>query len=96
MDRLFAPKSIALIGATNKLNKWGGMILANVRTNQFDGRIYPVNPTSSEVFGLRAYKKVTDIPDPVDLACIVTPAVTVHGLIEDCCEKGIRDRKSVV
>ena len=90
MDRLFAPKSIALIGATNKLNKWGGMILANVLTNRFDGRVFPVNPTSSEVLGLRAYSKVTDIPDPVDLACIVTPAPTVSGLMEDCCRKGIR------
>jgi acyl-CoA synthetase (NDP forming) len=90
MDRLFAPKSIALIGATNKLTKWGGMILANVLTNRFEGRIFPVNPTSSEVLGLRAYKKVADIPGQVDLACIVTPAVTVSGLIEECCRKGIR------
>ncbi len=90
LDRLFSPKSIALIGATNKLNKWGGMILANVLTNQFDGQIYPVNPTSSEVLGLTAYGSVNDIPGEVDLACIVTPAVTVSKLIEDCGRKGIR------
>lgn len=90
MDRLFAPKHIALIGATNNLTKWGGMILANVLTNEFEGRILPVNPASGEVLGLSAYKKVTDIPGEVDLACIVTPAVTVPGLLEDCGRKGIR------
>ena len=66
------------------------MILANVLTNQFDGRLFPVNPTSSEVLGLRAYRKMSDIPDKVDLACIVTPAATVAGLIEDCGRKGVR------
>jgi acyl-CoA synthetase (NDP forming) len=90
MDRLFAPKSIALIGATNKLTKWGGMILANVLTNQYEGRIFPVNPGSSEVLGLRAFQEVDHIPCEVDLACIVTPAATVPGLIEACGRKGIR------
>jgi acyl-CoA synthetase (NDP forming) len=79
-----------MIGATNKLNKWGGMILANVLTNRFDGKVFPVNPTSPEVLGQRAYPKVTDIPEEVDLAVIVTPAVTVAELIEDCGRKGIR------
>ena len=90
LDQLFAPKRIALIGATTKLNKWGGMIPANVLTNRFDGQVFPVNPTSPEVLGLPAYRKVTDIPERVDLAVIVTPAVTVAGLIEECGRKGIR------
>jgi acyl-CoA synthetase (NDP forming) len=79
-----------MIGATNKLNKWGGMILANVMTNRFEGKVFPVNPTSPKVLGQRAYSKVTDIPEEVDLAVIVTPAVTVAELIEDCGRKGIR------
>jgi acetyl coenzyme A synthetase (ADP forming)-like protein len=90
LDQLFAPKSVALIGATNKLNKWGGMILANVLTNRFEGRVFPVNPASTEILGLRAYPKVKDIPEGVDLAVIVTPADTVPALIEDCGRKGIR------
>ena len=90
LDQLFAPKSLAMIGATNKLNKWGGMILANVLTNRFTGKVFPVNPTSPEVLGQRAYRSVTDIPEQVDLAVIVTPAVTVAELIEDCGRKGIR------
>ena len=90
LDQLFSPKSLAMIGATNKLNKWGGMILANVLTNRFKGKVFPVNPVSPEVLGQRAYRSVTDIPGEVDLAVMVTPAVTVAGLIEDCGRKGIR------
>ena len=90
LDQLFAPRSLALIGATNNMNKWGGMILANILVNGYTGRVYPVNPRSSEVLGIRAYRRVSDIPDEVDLACIVTPADTVLELLRDCARKGIR------
>lgn len=90
LDLLFAPRNLALIGATNNLNKWGGMILANILVNGYQGKVFPVNPGSGEVLGIRAYRRVTDIPDEVDLACIVTPADSVLGLLRDCAQKKVR------
>lgn len=90
LHALFSPRTLALIGATNNLGKWGGMILANVLTNGYKGKVFPVNPRDAEVMGMRAYRKVTEIPDAVDLACIVTPAETVPDLLLDCARKGIR------
>ncbi len=90
LRQLFSPGSLALIGATNNLSKWGGMILLNVLMNRYQGEVFPVNPHSKEVLGLRAYKRVADLPKKVDLACIVTPAETVQGLVRDCARKGIR------
>jgi len=90
LDRLFAPRRLAMIGATNNLNKWGGMILLNVLVNGFQGRVFPVNPGSREILGVKAFSRVADIPEEVDLACIVTPAPTVQGILGECAAKGIR------
>jgi len=90
LDALFHPRSIALIGATNNLGKWGGIIMANAIGNGFKGKLFPVNSRDEQIMGIRAYRKVTEIPDPVDLACIVTPAETVPALVLDCARKQIR------
>jgi len=90
LERLFAPRSLALIGATGNLGKWGGMILANVLVNGYQGRVFPVNPRGGRILGLQAFRTVAEIPGDVDLACIVTPAATVHGLVEACARRNIR------
>lgn len=90
LNALFHPKSIALIGATNNLAKWGGIMMANAIGNGYKGKLFPVNARDPEVMGTKAYKKVTEIPESVDLACIVTPAETVPELILDCARKQIR------
>jgi len=90
LDRLFAPRQLAVIGATNNLGKWGGMILLNVLVNGYQGRIFPVNPGGGEILGIKACRRVADLPEAVDLACIVTPADTVPGLVSECAAKGIR------
>ncbi len=90
LDALFHPRTIALIGATNNLAKWGGIMMANAIGNGFKGRIFPVNARDPQVMGTRAYRKVAEIPEPVDLACIVTPADTVPDLVLDCARKQIR------
>jgi len=90
LDQLFVPRTLALIGATSNVSKWGGIILANILTNKYKGTVYPVSLREREIFGVRAYPSVRRIPGPVDLACIVTPASTVHGIIRECAQKGIR------
>jgi acetyltransferase len=78
-----------VIGATDAPGSVGRTLLHNLLTTPFGGTIYPVNPKRENVLGIRAYRAVSDIPDPVDLAVIVTPAATVPGIIGACADRGI-------
>jgi acetyltransferase len=90
LDSLFAPRGVALIGATDKEGSVGKTILTNLIGSPFGGTVFPVNPKRPNVLGIKAYPTVADIPDPVDLAVIVTPAPTVPGLIGECVQKGVK------
>lgn len=90
LDPFFAPKSVAVIGATEREGSTGRTIIWNLMQNSFGGVIYPVNPTRGSVLGIKAYRSVQDIPDPVDLAVIVTPAPSVPGIIRDCVDVGVK------
>jgi acyl-CoA synthetase (NDP forming) len=83
---LFAPRSIAVVGASTSAGKAGGALMAVLAP--FPGPIYPVNPRAEEVGGRRAYRAVGEIPHPVDLVMIAVPPAAVPGVIEDCREAG--------
>jgi len=85
---MFAPASVALIGATRRPNTVGRTVLENL-LRDFKGKIYPVNPKHSEGLELKAYKSIHDIPPPVDLAIIATPAATVPQIIAECVDAGV-------
>ena len=86
MEALFAPESVAVIGATERPGAVGRTVLENLLVPAFHGRVYPVNPQHAEVLGVKAYKSIGEIPEPVDLAVLATPAVTIPGLIGECIE----------
>ncbi|MCA9961090.1 MAG: CoA-binding protein, partial [Anaerolineales bacterium] len=90
LDSFFTPKSVAVIGATEREGSTGRTIIWNLMQNSFGGVIYPVNPTRGSVLGIKAYPSIKDIPDPVDLAVIVTPAPSVPAIIRDCVEMGVK------
>jgi len=90
LDHVFNPKSIAMIGASTSFGKWGQMILSNMVAGGFPGKIYPVNPREKNIFGIPAYQRVQDIPEPADLAIITTPADTVLSILENCGQRGIK------
>ncbi|MFL5807454.1 MAG: bifunctional acetate--CoA ligase family protein/GNAT family N-acetyltransferase [Roseiflexaceae bacterium] len=89
LDALFAPKSVAVIGATDRAGSVGRTILWNLISNPFGGTVYPVNPKSRSVLGIKAYPSVADLPEPPDLAVVVTPAPTVPAIIGQCAASGI-------
>ncbi len=89
-DVLFNPRSIALIGASKNLQKWGSIVLLNILLGGYRGRVYPVNPREESILGLKAYGKLSLIPEPVDLAIIAIPAQLTKEAILDCARKGIR------
>lgn len=90
LDAIFAPRSVAVIGATEREGSVGRTILWNLITNSFGGTVFPVNPKRPNVLGIKAYPSVKEVPDQIDLAVIVTPAPTVPGVIRECAEAGVR------
>ena len=90
LDHIFSPRSIAVVGASVNPEKVGFMCVANLLEAGFGGRVYPVNPGLSELFGLRAYPSITAIPGEVDLAIVAIPAELTVSTIEECVAKGIK------
>jgi acetyltransferase len=81
---MFTPGSVAVIGATDRPGTVGRTILENLLRGSFQGKVYAVNPKREELLGLKTYRTIHDIPQPVDLAIVATPAVTVPQIIEEC------------
>lgn len=86
---LFAPSSIAVVGASNDTSKIRGRLLKLLRDAGFKGPIYPVNPSQQEVQGLTAYASVVQLPQAVDLALIAVAADQVMAVLEACLQRGI-------
>ena len=94
LDAMFAPRSVAVIGASSRAGTVGRSVLENLLHGGFQGKVYPVNAKNPEVLGLKAYKSVRDIPEAVDVAVVCTPAATVPQLIADCVDA--RTKSAVV
>ena len=77
LEKLFTPKTVAVIGATETPGSVGRTLLWNLVSNPFGGVVFPVNLKRSSVLGIKAYPTIKDVPEPVDLAVIVTPAGAV-------------------
>ena len=81
LDAMFLPDSVAVIGATERPGTVGRTVLENLLHPSFKGKVYAVNSRHAEVCGRKAYPKIGDIPQKIDLAVIATPAPTVPGII---------------
>lgn len=90
MDTLFNPRSVAVIGASEKPTKLGFHVMKSLTRGGFPGTITPINPTSKEIMGLKAIASISDIPDEVDLAIVVLPSTMVPAIFEECIAKGVR------
>jgi acetyl coenzyme A synthetase (ADP forming)-like protein len=90
LDAIFKPRSIAVIGATPRAGSIGREILNNLFINEFNGKIFPVNPKYEYIHSTKAYPSVVSIPDPVDLAVIVVPAASVLTAVAECGKKGVK------
>ncbi|MGC1254747.1 MAG: bifunctional acetate--CoA ligase family protein/GNAT family N-acetyltransferase [Candidatus Acidiferrales bacterium] len=90
LESFFAPKTVAVIGATDHVGSVGRTVLVNLRNGKFPGVVYGVNPNRSSVLGLPCYASVAGVPDKIDLAVVVTPAQTVPAVIRECVDAGVR------
>jgi acetyltransferase len=90
LSPLFAPKSVAVFGASDRADSVGQVVFRNMLESGFRGLLYPVNSKHAEVQGKRAYASISDIAEPVELAVISTPAQTVPEIVESCGIHGVK------
>ncbi len=90
LDAIFAPRNVALVGATEKIGSVGRTVLWNLISNPFGGTVYPINPKRPNVLGIKAYPNIKAVPEAVDLAVIVTPSDSVPEIISQCVEVGVK------
>src|ERR1700684_3701942 len=90
LDKMVVPDSVAVMGATARPGTVGRTVLSNLIESRFRSKVYAVNPNHSEVLGLKAYKSISHVPEQVDLALVVTPALTVAHVIRECADAGVK------
>ncbi len=90
LDAIFSPKSVAVVGATEKTGSVGRTVLWNLMNTPFGGPIYPVNPTRKSVLGIKAHPTLSALPEKPDLVVVTTPAATIPGIIGEAADLGIR------
>lgn len=90
LDGFFRPKAIAVIGASRDQGKIGHVVMRNMVEGEFKGKVFPVNPNTSKILGIKCYPNVTRIKERIDLAVISIPAEFVPKALEDCGKKRIR------
>ncbi len=89
LDAIFSPKTVAVIGATEREHSVGRTVMDNLIKGGFPGKIFPVNPTKDTILGIKAYPSVTALPERPDLAVIITPPKTIPGIIKECAQTGV-------
>jgi acyl-CoA synthetase (NDP forming) len=90
LPKLFCPSSVAVIGASDNFDKLGYHVMKSLVEGKYQGEIYPINPRGGEIWGIRAYASLEDVPAEVELAIIVVPAQLVPRVLEDCGSKGVK------
>jgi acetyltransferase len=90
LEAIFAPHSVAIVGASPDPSKLGHRVLRNVVENGYGGRVFPIHPTAPTVLDLPAFPSVSAVPEPIDLAVIVVPSQAVLPVVEDCGKHGVR------
>ena len=90
LSPLLAPRSVALVGATEREGSLGRIVWDNLAAGGLRGELSPVNPKHSKLFGKRSYSRLGDMPEAPELVVIVTPAHTVPAILEDAGAAGVR------
>lgn len=88
---LLSPRAIAVVGASNKANSVGHVLLRHLQEGQFDGGLYAINNHADEVLGIPTFSRVSDVPVTVDLVVVAVPADKVLDVVQDCANAGVRN-----
>jgi len=90
MDFFFTPNSVAVIGASRNERRPGHNVLKNLIDLEYKGKIYPINPNVDTLLNLQVFPSIKDVPEPVDLAVIITPTPLVPQVLRDCADQGVK------
>jgi acetyltransferase len=90
LEAIFAPQSVAVVGASPDPSKLGHRVLRNIVDNGYPGRVIPIHPTAPTVLDLPAFPSVAAVTGAIDLAVIVVPSQAVLGVVEECGKHGVR------
>ncbi len=90
LDAILKPRTIAVVGASRSPDAIGHQILSNLVRHGFTGAVYPINPKADSIHSIRAYARIDDVPDEVDLAVIAVPAERVVAVAKECAAAGVR------
>ena len=90
LDYIFKPQAIAVVGASRRPGSIGREILHKLIEYDFHGKVFPVNPKADYIHSIKAFPRVSAIPDPVDMAIIVVPRDEVLAVVDDCSKKGVK------
>jgi acetyl-CoA synthetase (ADP-forming) len=90
LEAIFNPKSVAVIGASDNPNKLGSHVMRSLIEGRYPGKVYPVNPGKGELFGIKTYPSLLQVPEEVHLSIIVLPAESVPKTLKECGAKGVR------
>ncbi len=90
LDAILKPKSVAVVGASATPGKIGYTVVYNLIKDGYTGKIFPINPSSSEILGLKTYASVLDVPEEIETAVITVPAKFTAAVVEECGKKNIK------
>jgi acetyltransferase len=90
LKALFEPQTVAVIGASRRKDAVGYAILSNLKSGGFKGKIYPINPKTDSIDGVKCFPAIADVPDAIDLAVIILPSTAVPEILTECGKKGVK------
>jgi len=89
-ERIFNPRAVAIVGASEDEKKMGGWCMSSFIHGSYPGKVFPVNPKSREIRGIKTYASLGEVPEPIDLAIVVVPSSAVASVLGECAEKGAK------
>ena len=90
MNGMLQPKSVAVVGASTTEGKIGHTVMVNLQKSNYKGGVYPINPKADEILGVKCYKNILDVTEPIDAAIITVPAKFVSQIVDECGQKGVK------
>lgn len=90
LDKMLRPKTVAVVGASATPGKIGYTVIDNLIKGGYTGKIYPINPTCTEILGLKCYPEIEQVPGEIDSAIITVPAKVMAEVTEECGKKGVK------
>jgi len=90
LERILNAESVAIVGASKNETKRGFQTIRTLLDEKYEGKIYPVNPKEKSILGIKCYRKVSDIEEPVDVVLVATPARSLPAVLEDCGKNGVK------